>query len=138
MPGALHLQGPLDVAALRRAIRALEERQEVLRTRFLELPEGPQQVLLPAAEPALEPRQVGESELAATLLELAARPFDLFEEKPWRVELLELGPDEHVLFYNVHHIAFDGISLGIFERELAAFYGAEKSGAARGPARRSP
>ncbi len=38
--------------------------------------------------------------------------------------MLRLAADEHVLLVNVHHIASDGWSVGVFDRELAAAYGA--------------
>jgi len=38
--------------------------------------------------------------------------------------LLKLAADEHVLLLNIHHIAFDWWSFGVFEQELAALYGA--------------
>jgi amino acid adenylation domain-containing protein len=130
VPGALYLKGALDRAALERAFEMLEERQEVLRTRFVELPEGPRQILLPTCKVEIPVRHIGESQLADLLLHLAARPFDLLEEKPWRAELIELGPEEQVLFYNIHHIVFDGLSIAVFERELKAFYAAALRGEA--------
>src|SRR6202022_2992474 len=39
-----------------------------------------------------------------------------------RAWLARLGPDEHVLLVCTHHTVFDGWSLGILVRELAAFY----------------
>src|SRR5260221_622379 len=38
------------------------------------------------------------------------------------------GGREYLLYYNVHHIAYDGWSMGIFARELAAIYDAFAAG----------
>ena len=45
-----------------------------------------------------------------------------------RAEVLRLRAEEHVLLLNVHHIASDGWSSGILERELAVAYNAFVSG----------
>ena len=45
-----------------------------------------------------------------------------------RVKLLRLGEEEHVLLRVVHHIASDGWSEGVFNRELKELYGAYREG----------
>ena len=47
--------------------------------------------------------------------------------------LLRLGDGDHVLLVTVHHIAFDGWSMGVLVRELAALYGAATAAAAELP-----
>ena len=56
--------------------------------------------------------------------EEARRPFDLARGPVLRLVLFRLSPAEHVLLVNVHHIVFDGWSLGIFLKELATLYAA--------------
>ena len=58
----------------------------------------------------------------------ARRPFDLAAGPVLRATLLRLAPAEHRLLLTVHHIAADGWSLGILERELAALYGGLRGG----------
>ncbi|KAI3040494.1 hypothetical protein CBS147352_9919 [Aspergillus niger] len=48
--------------------------------------------------------------------------FDLSTEPAWRVAIIRLGPETHVLSVVIHHILCDGWSVGIIQKELAIFY----------------
>jgi hypothetical protein len=50
------------------------------------------------------------------------KPFDLERDAILRARLLKLGPEDHILFLNTHHIASDGWSFGVLRRDLAIFY----------------
>jgi amino acid adenylation domain-containing protein len=58
----------------------------------------------------------------------AERPFDLARGPLLRTALLRLGPEEHHLLLTPHHLVFDGWSMGVLFRELAALYGAFSRG----------
>ncbi len=128
MPGAVRLRGSLDPTALRDAITAIAGRHEVLRTAF-PAPEGsPVQVALPRLDLRLLQVDLSgiedaRAEVRRLSSEEALLPFDLETGPPMRAALLRLREEEHVLLLTVHHIAFDGWSLGVFLRELAALYG---------------
>src|SRR5215210_6229564 len=89
VPAALRLDGPLDVAALARALTEVARRHEVLRSTFEEgrLEEdqpGPVQAVAPAAAmplPVIDLARLPEAALAAELdrrvVEEARRPFHL-------------------------------------------------------------
>src|SRR5205823_5562309 len=64
-----------------------------------------------------------ERELQGLADKEATRPFNLEESPLLRARLVKLGADRHVLLVTTHHIVFDGWSLGVFYRELSAFYG---------------
>jgi hypothetical protein len=127
IPIAFELEGPLDFEVLERALQAIVDRHEILRTRF-ELIEGePRQVISPQATLTLErltPPPPGErSNRVRTALDLEAkRPVDFNRAPLLRAALLELSPTDHVLMLTAHHIISDGWSNGILIRELAAFY----------------
>ena len=55
-------------------------------------------------------------------------PFDLRKGPLIRGRLIRVGAQEHVLLMTVHHIVFDGWSMGILIRELGALYGAYRAG----------
>ncbi|MET8875292.1 condensation domain-containing protein [Nocardia sp. NPDC004604] len=54
--------------------------------------------------------------------------FDLTVRPPLRIRLYRLGPEHHVLFGVVHHIAGDGESMGILQRDLLIAYQARALG----------
>ncbi|HZJ70013.1 MAG TPA: condensation domain-containing protein, partial [Planctomycetota bacterium] len=60
----------------------------------------------------------------------AETPFDLAAGPLLRPTLVRLGPDEHVLFLSLHHIVFDGWSIGVLNQELLEHYRAGLAGEA--------
>jgi amino acid adenylation domain-containing protein len=128
---ALRLDGSLNLAALRAALKAIFDRHEVLRTTY-GLTEGGQPVqrigqsvdfdlpVIVVNETAADRRDEEVQRIAAALSE---RPFDLSQEMPLRLALIRLTPNSHVLIAVRHHIASDGWSSGVFWRELTSFYG---------------
>jgi amino acid adenylation domain-containing protein len=131
MPEALRLRGNLDVEALRRAINTIVERHESLRTHFEERAGEPVQVITERVEVEIEEEELigaGEEEekkrIRAELRREQDRPFDLSRGPLFRMKLLKLGQQEHVLLRTTHHIVFDGWSHGVFNRELMELYAA--------------
>ncbi len=126
LPDAWYVRGPLNVAALRRAMAALVARHPILNSRFVAIDGVP--VRLPALdEPRLhevlqEVETTGIEQAAALSDELADRPFDLATGPMIRATLLRLSDDDHLLNIVMHHIAADGWSMQIVRRELAALY----------------
>ena len=112
MPEALRLRGPLDVAALQDALRALVARHEILRTQLLQRDGRLLQSVLPAehprALPALQRHSVrdqgGDAAASALIDREANRPFRLMDEVPLRVVLVEIAPDDHALLLAMHHV----------------------------------
>ncbi|MER7583150.1 amino acid adenylation domain-containing protein [Kitasatospora sp. NPDC097691] len=135
VPLAWELHGPLDVPALRRALRALVERHEVLRTRYREDDHLPVQVVDPAADPDFAELDLAgltsaerPGRMAESIEREARTPFDLAGRWPLRARLLRLARDHHVLALALHHIAVDGWSVGVLARELGALYSAFATG----------
>ena len=120
---ALRLRGPLDRAALSRAVAAVVARHEVLRTVVMERAGVPEARVLAAAEVPVEesPPPAG-TDLPGVLARLAERPLDPAASPPLRVHLLPLGPDEYVLLLQVHHLACDAHSLDVLVADLADAY----------------
>ena len=118
-PLAIAIDGPVDAAAVERALNEIVRRHEPLRTRFIERDGEPAQVIdewLPITVEVAEP---------AAVAEFARRPFDLTTGPLMRALLVHNGPNRHELVLNIHHIAFDGWSTGILLAELAAGYAGE-------------
>jgi amino acid adenylation domain-containing protein len=125
MPVPLRLRGRLDLDLLERALAAIEERHESLRTNF-ESREG--EVFQVVHPPRFRLEQISlenEADQAAALrcqIDDAGRhAFDLERGPLFRGTLLRLAPAEHVLVLNLHHAIADGWSIGILFRELRHF-----------------
>ncbi len=134
IPIAVHLEGTLDVDILALTLREIARRQEVLRATFPTVSHRPVQVLSDDW-PALSIVEVTDSDpverlerVKSACEEEARRPFDLARGPIIRLTLYRLSPIEHVLFVVVHHLAFDGWSIGLFVQELASVYSAYWAG----------
>jgi Condensation domain/Phosphopantetheine attachment site/AMP-binding enzyme C-terminal domain len=126
---ALQVTGPLDPAALRRALAAVVARHESLRTTFGLAGAVPVQVIAPAAEARLLLADLSglapaerEREVARLCREEARRPFELAAGPLLRAVLLRLSAARHVLLFTQHHIVSDGWSSGVLSREVMALY----------------
>ncbi|MFD3455113.1 non-ribosomal peptide synthase/polyketide synthase [Streptomyces sp. NPDC058691] len=127
---AVELSGPVDGAALRRAMERLLERHAPLRACFRQLGDGrPVQVVVQA--PQLPWREVDLSAqedgvrrgLAdAVAADERARPFDLARPPLLRCALVRLEEGRSRLLLTFHHIVADGWSLPVLHRELMALY----------------
>jgi amino acid adenylation domain-containing protein len=135
VPSAFHLVGPLNVARLEAAFRAVIQRHDMLRTTFaMENGELFQRVAASSAfqlQPInLEgiPADMRKTAAERCLAEESCRPFDLAAGPPFRAVLVRLQPTEHVLLLVLHHIISDGWSRSNFYRELSAAYEALVTG----------
>jgi len=135
LPFAIRLTGALDGDALRRALSELVRRHEALRTTFSDSGGEPAQVIhepadlpLPVVDLGGLPEGGREAEAARLVEGEARRPFDLRTGPLLRATLVRLGDAEHLLIMNIHHIVFDGWSMAVFFRELAAIYEAYAAG----------
>ena len=135
MPFQRCFSGPLDAAALRRALDRIVDRHEVLRTTFGEVDGKPVQRVAAAAPGgfALAEHDLrGVPQARAALHDLVAdearAPFDLTTGPLIRGRLVRTADEEHVLLITMHHIVSDGWSMGVFAREMAALYDAFRHG----------
>jgi hypothetical protein len=74
------------------------------------------------------PKADAESEVIRALDEESERTFDLQHGPLWRSRVLQLGEEEHVLLYTMHHTISDEWSAGVLMQEVATLYGAFVSG----------
>ncbi|HET8658654.1 MAG TPA: MupA/Atu3671 family FMN-dependent luciferase-like monooxygenase, partial [Micromonosporaceae bacterium] len=135
MPVAVAIDGDLDQAVLERAVRAVADRHETMRTTFhLDPGRGWTARVAPACAVTLEYEEVAGGEEGAQALARAepGRPLDL-SVSPLRVRLLRLGEGRQVLLLTVHHVVCDTLSMVILAREIAASY-RELAGGGAGPA----
>ncbi len=127
LAGDLHLHGSLDITVLEKAIRALIQRHEALRTVFD--PTEPVQkifsevaVELPIIDLAEERTEERLRQLEELRAEETTRPLDLFKGPLIRFKLIKLGKTDHHLFITAHHGIADGWSCGLLVRDLGWLY----------------
>jgi Condensation domain len=131
----LQLRGELDEDALERALRAIVERHEILRTVYRV--EGREAVQVPLEEWALDVKRVdlrdldGEArtvELTRYLRDAAREPFDLAADLMFRASIVRLDEDDFVLLLRLHHIAYDAFSDNAMFGDLEELYTAFRDG----------
>ncbi|MFI7241466.1 amino acid adenylation domain-containing protein [Streptomyces qinglanensis] len=137
-PLTYRVEGPLDTAALQAALRDVAERHPVLRCRFAAAGGEPYAVVEAAAGVRLECEDLAREpapELAAErrIRDRLSRPLDLRAAPPLRALVLRLSAHERLFHLHIHHIAFDGLSRPVLERELSAAYAARTGEAAPAP-----
>ncbi|MEF7612898.1 amino acid adenylation domain-containing protein [Aquincola sp. MAHUQ-54] len=128
---AVPLKGPVDAAVLARALNALVERHEALRTTFVVAGDEPMQrvaeslhIELPAEDLAALALDARARRVAEAAQDEAQRPFDLAAGPLLRARLLRRAPGDQVLLVTLHHIVSDGWSMNVFWQELTALYNA--------------
>ncbi len=121
----LLIKGPLDVAKLSRALDGVVERHASLRTGYrFEPSAGRAQQFLCEAKPNFLSTESFDN-LAQWHKTFATKPsetLDIERGQVYRAHMAKLEDGSHILTLVLHHIAFDGWSLGILLRELKAFY----------------
>ncbi len=155
VPIALRLLGTLNQVALEQSLQEIIERHEALRTNFITVDGQPTQIIqnrqqeignreretVITSDPLppspwkisivdLKNLSTTDQEIATQQLaqQQAIQPFNLATEPLVRATLIVLSQTEHALLVCMHHIVFDGWSVGVLVQELAALYNAYYQG----------
>lgn len=131
VPSRMRVLGSLDAATLGRTIGEIVGRHEALRTTF-EMRDGrPLQVVhdrpygeLGVVDLMWLAEYDREETLKCLAREEAARPFDLTQWPLFRVKLVRMGAEDHVILFTLHHIISDGWSIEVLTREFLLLYDA--------------
>ncbi len=131
VPGAYRLQGPLDLELLQRALDALIDRHEILRTTYSVIGDRPMQVIHERMRVHvnlidLSGRTAEEqaAETATILKEESIHAFDLETGPVLRPTVIRHAADDHVFMLVLHHVATDGFSRAVLYRDLTVLYDA--------------
>ncbi|MCG7491884.1 condensation domain-containing protein, partial [Vibrio sp. Of14-4] len=138
IPSALHIQGKLDLKALKSAFIQIIDRHSVLRTQYVKQGDDAQQVVMPMPVEfcfeVIDRKQklanvIRECGIEAAMLTVRAElelrteyVFDLERDTSLRCHLWQLDEENAVLLILVHHIAADGWSMGVLTDELNQLY----------------
>ena len=136
------LVGALDLDALRGAVARLTERHSVLRSRFVTVRDEPAQVVDGRWAGQLRVHRVSADAGAATgiqefLHRVTRSPFDVEQGPLFKVDVLVVSDDEHLVAFTAHHLVTDGWSTKLMLQEISQSYGDLRAGRpirAAGPA----
>jgi len=129
-PTAFELRGPLDAARLQAALQRVIGRHDSLRTTFVMQQDELVQRIASHSSFQLE-RLSATDRTAATeryIEQAVSTSFDLAAAPPFRVLLIAVERELHVLLIHMHHIIADGWSVSNLCSELSAFYAALGAG----------
>jgi amino acid adenylation domain-containing protein len=129
MPVALKLEGNLNVCFLEKALTQIVERHEILRTIFIEKNGIPYQKVLTNLNGFFNYKDLSEDHNARAVAEEwlnqeVISSFDLMHEIPIRAFLAKVNIEDYLFLLVIHHIAGDGLSIGIITKELSLLYNA--------------
>ncbi|MCG8616548.1 MAG: amino acid adenylation domain-containing protein [Desulfobacterales bacterium] len=134
MPAILSLAGKTDRAALAQAMADLVDRHISLRMCFPSVQGKPGVRILPPYTPlsftdlSQMPEKNRQNHLETLIHNCIRHRFDLTDGPLFTAHLIRLDAARHLLLLNMHHIISDGWSMGIFFRDLSAFYSAHRRG----------
>jgi amino acid adenylation domain-containing protein len=131
VPRASRVKGDLRLDVLQKTVDALVVRHEVIRTTYREVAGTPSQVVNPPSSvpvrftdlTALAP-DVREVEGDHLLVAASRYAFDLANDLMLRVDVIKMGPQDHILLLLTHHICSDGWSKAVLFREFSDLYDA--------------
>jgi len=124
MPFILILTGIVDREKLIDSFRKLIYRHEGLRTSFIILDGWPVQMIHEDNDFALEYYDLNteihqsKNRNKKQLIQEFVRHFDLASLPLFRVGMIKVSNNEHILMVDMHHIIADGVSMEIFVKEL--------------------
>jgi iturin family lipopeptide synthetase A len=129
----LEWRGPLDVAALQRAVQTAADRHEALRTTIR--PDGEAQIIHPRLTvevPLLDLCGYAADEQPALVAEcywqLEHRPFDFAKGPMLQTQLIRLEAEHHLLVLTFHHLLGNGPSYWVYLEDLTDLYEREIAG----------
>lgn len=128
LPTAVRVTGPLEIAALEKALAGIVQRHEILRTTFT-VDDNPRQVIAPFSQSSVRVLDLSElsvdvhdAEVRRRIDEETTVPFNLSEGPLLRTLLVRLAAHEHVIVLTMHHIISDGWSSTVLVREFCELY----------------
>lgn len=129
------LEGALDEAALHRTINELARRHEALRTNFQRIAGQTRQVIADSLNLRLPLRDLQHLDAGDRLQEglrlLAAesqKPYDPSRDLLWRIVLVRLAEDDHLLLLTMSHLISDAWALDVLVKDSLTLYRAYAAG----------
>ena len=132
VPTGYRISGPVDIDALQKALDSVVARQSALRTSLHDVQgELVQHIHSRVDVPIMVSRgeiDMSDGAIQGFLHEFSHQPFDLTQPPLVRAAVLVLGPEDHVLALDMHHIVSDLWSRRVLVSEVGAAYNAVLQG----------
>ncbi|MCK8108989.1 amino acid adenylation domain-containing protein [Pseudoalteromonas sp. 2CM41L] len=129
LPMALSIEGHFDTQAAEKALQKIVQRHEILRTTYMDTPEGSRQVINQGTEFKLNNVSLDtfgsesqEKQLEALVVAENTKPFDLTNDLMLRATYVNITENKSALLLNMHHIAADGGCWSILVSEFSELY----------------
>ncbi|MBL7747970.1 MAG: amino acid adenylation domain-containing protein, partial [Chitinophagaceae bacterium] len=130
-PVAYTLQGKLDQEALRKSVRSVVERHEILRTVFRDVDGEPRQFIIPASATMpflyfedLRATENSREQLDKKIKGIAAVSYQLDQGPLFNIYIFQTGDDLFDLVLSIHHIISDEWSMQVLIKEIITLYNA--------------
>ncbi|WP_245800294.1 non-ribosomal peptide synthetase [Thiomonas intermedia] len=127
--GSLRFRGPFHIELFAQALALLVARHEGLRTCFTLQGNEPRQVILPELRPRFDlrdlsglPAEARESAARQAASTFTAEPFDLSAAPLFRLCLMRMSDDEHIMLWVLHHAIADNWAMAILSRDVLQLY----------------
>ncbi len=131
IPFGFRLKGEFQSSVFERCLNEIVRRHEILRTSFQTVDGQPVKQILPELTVTLAARdlrdaemQQHESHVREFIRQEAYKPFQLDQCPLFCLHLFHTQAAEHLFVMTIHHIIYDGWSIGVFMQELSALYNA--------------
>ena len=132
---AVALKGQLNIGILERSLQEIIIRHSILRTNFISKNGKPIQIFQAFNDFQLSQVNIShlteieqQAEIEQFTIDEIQRPFNLAQDQLFRISLLRLGNESHVLLFVMHHLVADGWSSGVLIKELGILYKAFLAG----------
>ncbi len=133
IPSQMTLQ-EYDIESFKKAIYAVIERHEILRTIFKENSDGEirqwildvKEIDFAIKEYDFRDNKEPEKKIKEYIQEDVTKPFDLINGPLLRVILFKVSDSDYVFYFNIHHIISDGWSMKVLTEDLLSYYNAYK------------
>lgn len=119
----------LDKPSFEKALRALIDRHEILRTNFVTVEGEQKQRVHPEVNRNFNVKYVDlqnsidtEADVRHEKQQDARKPFDLEKDSLMRVTVLKIAAEKHIVIVNIHHIIFDGWSAKVLNSDFTYLY----------------
>jgi amino acid adenylation domain-containing protein/non-ribosomal peptide synthase protein (TIGR01720 family) len=126
LPTIMSVNGNFEKHRLEKAINALIDRHGSLRTSFLPIGGRPVQRVHETIDLKVTYIDCIENKAEADrLVKEFIKPFDLRQGPLFRIGLIRLGKNKHILMVDMHHIVSDGLSMTLLVRDFFRLYKGE-------------